>query len=418
MKLNPEDRIVLDQLGAEGEFLVARAVDWCAVNSGSHNLSGLVSMAKLLEAPLAALPGALERVALAPSTEVAADGRVREVEHADCLRLTVRPEAPIQVAVTGHYDTVYPAQSPFQKVRLREDGALHGPGIADMKGGISVLLGALSAFENHPLASRLGYVVLLSPDEEIGSVASAPHLAQLGKTAQLGLTYEPALASGALAAGRKGSGNFHIVLLGRAAHAGRDFAAGRNAVMAAVRLAERLDGLNGRREGVTLNVARIDGGAPLNMVPDRAVLRFNVRLPDQAAMLWIEGEIAKAVAATNAEGITAQLHGGFTRPPKPFTPVQQTLFSQAREVGGLIGQDIHWAPSGGVCEGNNLFAAGVPNIDSLGVRGGDIHSEAEHAFGESFVERAALSALMLAKIAEGEIDAASLKAQHLASLAQ
>jgi glutamate carboxypeptidase len=200
-----------------------------------------------------------------------------------------------------------------------------------------------------------------------------------------------------------------VVVRGRAAHAGRDFAAGRNAIAAAARLAAQLDGLNGQRDGVTLNLARIDGGAPLNMVPDLAVARFNVRMPDEAARAWIADEIARAVAATAADGITAHLHGGFTRPPKPFTPVQQILFHKARAVGALLGQSLTWTPSGGVCEGNNLFAAGVPNIDTLGVRGGDIHSEAEHAFPDSFAERARLSALMLAKIAEGEIDAAALK---------
>ena len=87
-----------------------------------------------------------------------------------------------------------------------------------------------------------------------------------------------------------------------------------------------------------------------------------------------------------------------------------------RQVGALIGQDIVWAESGGVCEGNNLFAAGVANVDSLGVRGGDIHSEAEHAFPESFVERAQLSALLLIKIAEGGIDAPGLKAARLAAM--
>ena len=410
MQITQADRGVLDAVDAAAAELISRAVDWCAVNSGSRNLAGLEAQRAALEAPLAALPGRVERLALAPSIAIGADGREREQAHPDALKLVVRPEAPVQVALTGHYDTVYPADTGFRTVTTRADGALHGPGIADMKGGISVLLGALSAFESHSLSARVGYTVLLSPDEEIGSVASAPHLAALGRTAMLGLTYEPAMGAGALASARKGSGNFHVVVRGRAAHAGRDFAAGRNAVAAAARLATRLDQLNGRRDGVTLNLARIDGGAPLNMVPDLAVARFNVRLPDEAARIWIAEEIARAVAETESDGITAHLHGGFTRPPKPFTPVQQTLFHKAQAVGALIGQSLTWTPSGGVCEGNNLFAAGVPNIDTLGVRGGDIHSEAEHAFPDSFAERARLSALMLVKIAEGEIDAPALKA--------
>jgi glutamate carboxypeptidase len=263
---------------------------------------------------------------------------------------------------------------------------------------------------NSGRAGNVGYRVLISPDEEIGSIASAPVLADFARLGHVGLTYEPALADGALASVRKGSGNFHVVVHGRAAHAGRDFASGRNAVMEAARLAQVLHALNGRREGVTLNVAKIDGGSPLNMVPDIAVLRFNVRFPSAADAAWLEGEIAAVVASTCADGLHAHLHGRITRGAKPFNAAQERLFGAVREVGALLGQDIAWKPSGGVCEGNNLFASGLPNIDSLGVRGGDIHSEAEHAWPASFVERAQLSALTLMKLASGDIDAHAIRA--------
>jgi glutamate carboxypeptidase len=278
-----------------------------------------------------------------------------------------------------------------------------------MKGGISVMLAALAAFEAHPLAERLGYTALLSPDEETGSLASAPLLAELGASAHVGMTYEPALADGTLVSGRKGSGNFHVRVTGRAAHAGRDFTSGRNAILAAARIAQALAALNGQREGVTINVARIDGGAPLNMVPDVAVLRFNARLPDIEAEAWLMRGIEEALAEGRGDGIEAELHGGITRKPKPFVPAQQRLFEAVRETGALIGQSLQWAPSGGVCEGNNLFAAGLPGIDTLGVRGGDIHSEREYAWGESFAERAQLSALLMAKLAEGAIDGPGIR---------
>ncbi len=199
--------------------------------------------------------------------------------HADCLKITARPDAPIQVVLTGHYDTVFPADSPFQTVTTRADGALNGPGLADMKGGISVLLGALDAFEAHPDKDRVGWTVLLSPDEEIGSPASAPLLAELGARGHLGLTYEPALADGTLAGARKGSGNWHLIVTGKAAHAGRAFEEGRNAVAGAAILAAALHGLNGQREGVSVNVAKISGGGALNVVADNAVVRFTSASP-------------------------------------------------------------------------------------------------------------------------------------------
>ena len=404
MSLGTADRAMLATI--DGPAIIARAAGWCAINTGSRNLDGLAALAPTLAAALAELPGEVERLTLGDTEEVGADGRVRSAPNGEALRLRVRPDAPVQVALTGHYDTVYPAGSPFAAV-IAHDGTLNGPGIADMKGGVAVMLAALAAFEDHPCAPDLGYTVLLSPDEETGSLASAPLLGELGAAAHVGLTYEPALPDGRLVSARKGSGNFHVRLAGRAAHAGRDFASGRNAIAAAARIAVALDALNGGREGVTVNLARIDGGGALNTVPDTAVLRFNARLPDRASEAWLEAGIARALA--EAGDVSATLHGGLTRPPKPFTPTQARLFIQVRAVAAQFGQDLAWAPSGGVCEGNNLFAAGLPGLDTLGVRGGEIHSAREFAIPESFAERAALSALILARLADGTTDAPALK---------
>ena len=411
MRLSPEESAVLNTLGEQGSVIVDRAVGWCAVNSGSRNLAGLETTVGMLGDAFAALPGDLVLRPLASSIEIAADGREKEQPHTPAIAVTVRPDAAVQVVLTGHYDTVFPADSRFQTVFTRADGALNGPGIADMKGGISVILAALQAFETHADAARIGYRVLLSPDEEIGSMASGPVLAEFGRLGHVGLTYEPSmLPDGTLASERKGSGNFHIRITGRTAHAGRAFNEGRNAITAAARIAGALDALNGRRDGVTLNVAKIDGGSPLNVVPDIAVVRFNVRFPDADAAAWLESGIAAALRVGEGDGLGVSLHGGITRAAKPFNAAQTELFGKVKEVGGLLGQQIAWKPSGGVCEGNNLFAVGLPNVDTLGVCGGDIHSENEFAWPDSFAERAQLSALILMKLASGEIDARGIRA--------
>ena len=416
MRILEADQAVLDHVAARADALTARAVAWAEVNSGSKNAQGLNRVLDLLETEARTLPAVVERIPTAGSTTVADDGSVRAEAHADALKITARPEAPIQVVLTGHYDTVFPVESPFQRVVTRPDGALNGPGIADMKGGISVLLGALEAFETHPERHRVGWTVLLSPDEEIGSPASAPLLAELGARGHVGLTYEPSLPDGTLASARKGSGNFHLIVTGKAAHAGRAFDEGRNAVAGAAMIAAALHALNGQREGVSVNVAKISGGGPLNVVADNAVVRWNVRVPDQAASDWIVEQIDRLVATPPFEGLSLHLHGGFTRPPKPMDAAQTELFEAVRRAGVLLNQSIAWKPSGGVCEGNNLHAAGLPNIDTLGVIGGDIHSDQEYAWPASFAERARLSALILCKIASGEIDAARLKALRLESL--
>jgi glutamate carboxypeptidase len=203
MRILTSDQAVLDHVAARREMIIGRTIDWANINSGSRNAAGLNAVLDVLEAAASALPASVERLPTQGSTTVADDGSVRTEAHADALKITARPEAPIQVVLTGHYDTVFPADSRFQTVTTRADGALNGPGVADMKGGISVLLAALEAFETHPDKHGVGWTVLLSPDEEIGSPASAPLLAELGARGHVGLTYEPALADGTLAGARR-----------------------------------------------------------------------------------------------------------------------------------------------------------------------------------------------------------------------
>ncbi|HYD89242.1 MAG TPA: hydrolase [Vitreimonas sp.] len=398
----------LERLDAQGEALAARTEAWSAINSGSYELAGLTRMrAPLLDA-VAALPGEVAEVELQPSQRVRPDGEVIDIEHGASIRVRVRPHAPVQVALTGHYDTVFPAAHPFQKP-WRDGAMLRGPGTADMKGGIAVMLAALEAFEAAPGDKLVGYEVLLSPDEEVGSMASAPLLAELGARAQVGMTYEPALADGALVDARKGSGNFSLIVKGRAAHVGRAFSDGRSAVIAAAEAALALNALNAQREGVTFNVGAIDGGSAVNVVPDRAVLRFNIRSPDAEGAAWGEAQARRIAEAAHArDGISAHLHGGITRPPKPLNVQQRTIVSWTRAAGEALGLDLKFQSSGGVCEGNNLAAAGCPNIDTLGPCGGGLHSDQEFALLSSFSERAKLSFLMLAGLNSGAFDVRSL----------
>ena len=280
-----------------------------------------------------------------------------------------------------------------------------------MKGGLLTMIAALEAFEKAPDAHRIGYRIITTPDEEIGNPVSAPYLERAAKTAHVGMTYEPALETGGFAGARKGSGNFTLILSGLSAHAGRAHHEGRSAILAAAAFVVGLEGLNGTHEGVTFNTGRIDGGGPNNQVPDKAVVRFNVRVPDPEAAAWATRAIEEQVSDIAArDGISTELKGGFYRPAKPFNAAQEKLFTSVKETGRAIGLDLHWVSTGGVCEGNNVFAAGTPNIDTLGVRGGRIHSAEEFVMVDSFEERAGLSALILCRLADGRMDAAAIKA--------
>ena len=387
--------------GIDPAQMLAWTQAWSAINTGTANLAGLASQAGILASALSDLPGEVALAAPASVEAVTADGRISERAHGDHLVLRVRPGAPRRVLLTGHMDTVFAAGDAFQDQRWIDAETLCGPGVADMKGGIAVMIAALTAFENSPDAALLGYDVLINSDEETGSLSSAPLIAELARGKLAALTYEPsALPDGTLAGARGGSGNYSAVVSGRAAHAGRNPRDGRNALLAASDLALRLKALE--HDGLSVNPARIDGGSANNVVPDNAVLRWNIRPRDTAAAERYADALPALIAEiAAAHDVAIHLHGGITRPPKPLTPDAERLFALVRDCGAVLGQNIAWQPSGGVCDGNNIAACGVPVVDTLGVRGGAIHSPDEYLIVPSLGERAALSALVLHRIATG-----------------
>jgi glutamate carboxypeptidase len=270
-----------------------------------------------------------------------------------------------------------------------------------MKSGLAIMLAALKAVESAGVP-QLGYEVVINSDEEVGSPGSAPLIAAAARGKQAALTYEPsALPDGTLAGARPGSGNFSIRIEGRSAHAGRNPEEGRNALLAAADLALRLAAL--RRPGLSVNPAKIDGGGPNNVVPDKAVLRVNMRpqSPDDQARAEADLEAAIAAVALNHE-VKIRRHGGFGRPPKPIDAKAQALFELVRRSGADLGQQIGWRDTGGVCDGNNIAACGVPVVDTMGARGGAIHSPEEYLIVESLAERAQLSALTILRLARGD----------------
>jgi len=383
--------------------LLPRTLSWAKTNSGTTNLEGLKAVAKMLADAFSVLPGETNLVDSEPVEAVRADGTVDQVQRGQHLTVSVRPEAPVRILLTGHMDTVFPADHPFQQIVELEPGILNGPGLADMKGGLSVMLGALQLIEQSEVASRIGYDVMINSDEEVGSGSSASLIERLAKGKTAALTYEPALPDGTLAGERGGSGNFSIIFTGKSAHAGRNPDEGRNALIAAADMALQLKALH--REGLSVNPAKIDGGGPNNAVPDHAVLRVNFRPKSLADQNEAQNALDILVTAIAHEhDLSVHCHGGFGRPPKPIDPQAQKLFGLVRQCGAELGLDINWRGTGGVCDGNNIAACGIPVVDTMGVRGGAIHSSDEFLITESLVERTQLSALTIMRIAEkGEL---------------
>lgn len=376
---------------------------WCAINTGTANVDGLAEQAKVLVKAFSVLPGQVELVDPAPVIGIAADGSEFEKQHGQHMVLRVRPNANRRILLTGHMDTVFPIDHPFQSQTWLEDGVLNGPGVADMKGGIAIILHSLMAFEETASAGSLGYDVLINSDEETGSLASSDLIAEMAQGKLAALTYEPAaLPDGTLAHARGGTGNYSITLTGKSAHAGRNPHDGRNALVAAADLILRLKAME--REDITINPAKLEGGGPNNVVPDHALLRFNIRPKSTEAMQSFDNDLNALLAAIASEHeVKTHRHGGVTRPPKPVDEKAQKLFDLVKACGAELGQEIGWKSTGGVCDGNNIAACGVPVVDTMGVRGGSIHSADEFLITASLTERAALSARVIQRLSEGAL---------------
>lgn len=387
-------------LDSQQQTMLDTTIELAEINSGSLNADGVNRVRQRLQTLTASLEGQQEIIELPPFEVVNDLGEIVQHPLGDALRIRKRPEAPVQVFLCGHMDTVFPVDHPFQKVKWLDRNTINGPGVTDLKGGLLIMLKALEVLEQSPWAEQIGWEILFNPDEEIGSPGSAPLIAEAAQHVHLGMIFEPCMPDGSLAGQRKGSGNFSVISHGKAAHAGREHHLGRNAIRVLCDFVSAVDDLNGQREGVTFNPGYIHGGGAVNIVPDRCIHKFNIRISQPNDEQWCKNQLNQIIDQINLrDGIQLQLHGGFTRKPKILTPANQKLFDLVTVFGKELGMDINVKATGGCCDGNNLAAAGIPNIDTLGVQGGAIHSAQEYLLVDSLVPRAKLSTALLLSLA-------------------
>lgn len=377
---------------------------WAAINSWSDNPNGLSAMLFALTDSYAHLSAEMQITPLPPHLHLDATGSLIPAPTGHALQLRKHPNAPIQILFGGHMDTVYSPDNE-QPVDASEPHILRGPGVADMKGGLIVLLKSLEALESSPYAGTVGWEVLITPDEEIGSTSSASLWQESAKRNHIGLLFEPAFPDGSIVSSRKGSANYTIVSRGRSAHAGRDHSAGRNAISALARFIIAAELLNVPEQGITINVGKIEGGGPVNIVPDFARCRLNVRANILEDMIQIKQKMQDLItsSASAQEGISLSLIEEVQRPPKPLDAMHQRLFNKLQQSTESLGIHLTTTASGGVCDGNLLAAAGLPTIDTLGVIGGHLHTANEYMVLNSLVERTAVTTNFLLQIAEGSI---------------
>jgi glutamate carboxypeptidase len=375
--------------------ITSRLLSWVDINSGTENVAGLEIMANALQDAFAPLGGTIQLIPLPSRLSIDSKGKQISYPVGQALRIVKRPELPYQILLAGHMDSVFPAHSHFQRGQLIGSDKMIGPASADMKGGLMIMLKALELFESSPYASELGWEVLINPDEEIGSPCSEGLFRDAAKRCQAALLFEPSFPDGSLVSARKGSANYTAIAHGRAAHVGRDFHSGHSAIASLAHFISAVDKLNDPLSDLTINIGHIEGGGPVNIVPDLAICRLNVRASTEASFGQVENKLKQFAKELSPPDLSIEIVKGNFRGPKPFNTSTEKMFERMRRCGQQLDIDLKWRPSGGVCDGNIMAAEGVPTIDTLGGIGGGIHTDMEYLMLNSLVERAKLTALFL-----------------------
>jgi len=250
----------------------------------------------------------------------------------------------------------------------------------------------------------VGYRILINPDEEIGSMGSTPLFKKHAAMCRAAFLFEPAFPDRTLASARKGSANYTILVKGESAHAGRDFFSGKSAVATLSELLVDIHLLNHPEKETTLNLGYIYGGGPVNIVPDLALCRLNVRAMTQEEMESTEKQLEEMTKTlARKHGVHCQLIRECIRPPKHFDAKTKALFHELKSCAEELGQTLKWHPTGGACDGNTCAALGIPTADTCGVVGGKIHTHDEFLCIDSLVEKSQLMASVLLKIAKGDL---------------
>jgi len=317
--------------------------------------------------------------------------------------LTGPSEEKSKILLVGHLDTVFPPDSETTPYKV-SGGKIVGPGTADMKGGIVVMVQALRILEELGLLNRIPVKCLVNGDEEVGSPFSQEMVREAAGQASSGLIFECGGLGNQVVVGRRGVIRFILTTTGQARHAGVKEGPKASAIVELARTVLALEGLNDPARGISINVGTVQGGEANNIVPDLARASFEFRFRDSEAEKEVLNKVEEIVSSVATPGCGAALETIHRRPC--MVPVSGTddLVSTLMDTARELGQSVATEERGGASDGNFLSEMGVPVLDGLGPVGDHDHSPKEYILEESLYERIELTALLLVRLAGLDVD--------------
>ncbi|MBV9734775.1 MAG: M20 family metallopeptidase [Acidisphaera sp.] len=366
------------------EALLDELARWVALETPTTDPAAVNRLVDLAEAELGRAGAELTRI---PGRDGFGDNLIARTP----ASANIGTGKPIFVA--AHLDTVWSLGTLAGMPYRIEGERAHGPGIYDMKAGSFLAVHAVRSILAQKVPTKRPIVLLLTPDEEVGSPTSRALIEREGSQAACVLIPEPADATGACVTARKGVGRFSMTVAGRGAHSGSAFTEGASAVVELAHQILRIDGMVDLDRGITLNVAPVAGGTRPNVIPAAARCEIDLRVATAA-----DGErMAHLLLGLGAltPGCTVTVTGGMNRPPFAESPGILGLYEKARAIAGTVGIAMPRQQRGGGSDGNFTAALGIPTLDGLGCPGAGAHTSDEHILWRELAPRAALMAGLL-----------------------
>ena len=300
----------------------------------------------------------------------------------------------LPVALVGHMDTLCPPDSSFDRLTVDGDKLL-GPGVCDMKGGLTVVVWALKLLERCGLLEDLPLVCTFNGDEEVGSPTSRSLFTAMQGRASHALVFEPGGPGGTVVTTRKGISRYRLDISGRAAHFGCLRGAKASAVQELAHMELAVEAMNAEDGSLVANVGKVEGGLAANAVAARASMDLEVRYWDPGVGEQAAGAIDEMSRAVTVPGCSSELSRLSYRPPLDPSEGSRALFELARQVGKSLGQTLLEEKRGGVSDANWLSHVGIPTLDGLGPIGDLDFTDEEYVVTETVFDRVELTANLL-----------------------
>ncbi|MCB1693762.1 MAG: M20/M25/M40 family metallo-hydrolase [Pseudomonadales bacterium] len=298
----------------------------------------------------------------------------------------------------GHLDTVFEADSPFQRF-TRNSNMAAGPGVNDMKGGDVVILFALKALAQAGVLDDGKFIVALIGDEEkSGSPKSISrrHLVDAAKRCDVALGFEIATSLGAATVARRGSSGWTLEVTGKRAHSSGIFSdeVGAGAVFETARILDRFYNEVRGEQYLTFNPGLILGGTAVehdpeknrgsafgktNVVAQRVVVDGGLRTISTEQESSARDKMRAITESGNLPMTSAKITFEDGYPSMPPTPGNMQLLDTLSQVS----QDLGYGPVEAFDPGKrgaadvSFVAAYVDVLDGLGAEGNGAHTPDE-----------------------------------------